>query len=315
MTLTIVTSLIVALSIICVTGGLLLTRRDKAVSNRLDTYLMGGTLDQPLTLKELELSQPFTERVLLPIVKRLSGAFLWMLPQNRLNALRLRLTMAGNPSGISPTDFVGVKGLVMLIVVGVAVLAGYASHTRLTLFNAVLLGLIGFCAFALPDFWLSRRITQRQQDLINTLPDALDLLVIANEAGLSFENAIQEITGKWDNQLSHEFERVLHDLGMGLARREALAGLSERTGVSDITSFVTAVNQAESMGVSIGRVLSTQAEELRVRRRQRAQERANQAPIKMMFPLVFLIFPAIFAVLLGPAVPQLLGTFNNLGGG
>jgi tight adherence protein C len=195
------------------------------------------------------------------------------------------------------------------------VLAGYASHTRLTLFNAVLLSLIGFCAFALPDFWLSRRIAQRQQDLINALPDALDLLVIANEAGLSFENAIQEITGKWDNQLSHEFERVLRDLGMGLARREALAGLSERTGVSDITSFVTAVNQAESMGVSIGRVLSVQAEELRVRRRQRAQERANQAPIKMMFPLVFLIFPAIFAVLLGPAVPQLLGTFNRVGGG
>ncbi len=99
---------------------------------------------------------------------------------------------------------------------------------------------------------------------------------------------------------------------MGVPRREALIGLSERTGVFDINTFVSAVNQAESMGVSIGRVLTVQAEELRVKRRQRAQERANQAPVKMMFPLVFLIFPALFAVLLGPAVPELLATFGGL---
>ena len=136
--------------------------------------------------------------------------------------------------------------------------------------------------------------------------------MIANDAGLSFEMAMQEITSKWDNELAQEFGRVLSDIRMGQPRRDALTSLAERTGVSDIISFVTAVIQAESMGVSIGRVLTVQAEELRVRRRQRAQERANQAPVKMMIPLVFLIFPAIFAVLLGPAVPELMRAFSGL---
>jgi tight adherence protein C len=178
--------------------------------------------------------------------------------------------------------------------------------------NLLMLALVGFCSFSLPDFWLSRRIAQRQLGITNALPDALDLLVIANEAGLSFESAMQEITSKWTNDLAREFGRVLTDMRMGQPRRDALAGLAERTGVLDVSSFVSAVNQAESMGVSIGRVLTVQSEELRVKRRQRAQERANQAPVKMMFPLVFLIFPAIFAVLLGPAVPDLLNAFSGL---
>jgi tight adherence protein C len=312
MTLMIMTSALVMLSILCITGGFLLTGRDTTLNDRLDVYLTSGNLDQPLTLSELELAQPFTERVLLPVVKRASGVFLWMLPKNRMSALRLRLVMAGNPSRITPTDFVGVKGLVMVMVVGIILGLGYLTSYPLTFFSALLVGLVGFCSFSLPDFWLSRRISKRQLELVNSLPDALDLLVIANEAGLSFENAMHEIISKWDNELAHEFARVLRDLSMGQARREAMIGLSERTGVPDIANFVTAVNQAESMGVSIGRVLTTQAEELRVRRRQRAQERANQAPVKMMFPLVFLVFPAIFAVLLGPAVPELLGA---LGGG
>jgi tight adherence protein C len=181
-----------------------------------------------------------------------------------------------------------------------------------TFFNLLLLGLVGFCSYSLPDFWLSRQITQRQTAIINALPDALDLLVIANDAGLSFEMAMQEITSKWDNELAQEFGRVLSDIRMGQARRDALNGLSERTGVANVISFVTAVTQAESMGVSIGRVLTVQSEELRVKRRQRAQERANQAPIKMMFPLVFLIFPSIFAVLLGPAVPEIMRAFGGL---
>jgi tight adherence protein C len=311
MTLTILTSVLVTVSLLCTSGGFLLLRRNRTVSDRLDVYLTTG--ERPPTLKELELSQPFTERVILPIVKRVSNVFLWMLPQNRMNALRARLTMAGSPSGIGPSEFVGIKGAVMLIVVGCALMAAYLTSYPVTFVSLLMLGLVSFCAFSLPDFWLSRRITQRQLELTNALPDALDLLVIANEAGLSFENGMYEITSKWTNELAREFARVLRDIGMGQARRDALIALNERTGVTDINSFVSAVNQAESLGVSIARVLSTQAEELRIRRRQRAQERANQAPVKMMFPLVFLIFPSIFAVLLGPAVPELMRALN--GGG
>jgi tight adherence protein C len=311
MTMMIMTSAFTALSILMVVLGVALLRSDMTVSERLNLYLASQS-DQPVSLQELELAKPFSERVLLPILKHAARLFSWMWPQNRINMLRTRLTMAGNPSGITAGDFVGVKGLSMVVLLGMALLVGFLTDYPLTFFSAMLLGILGFCGFFLPDVWLSRRITQRQQGLISALPDALDMLTIAIEAGLSFENALQEIAAKWDNQLSREFTRVLRDIGMGMSRRLALLGLSERTGVQDIVSFVASLNQAEELGVSIGRVLSVQAEELRVRRRQRAQERANQAPIKMMFPLVFLIFPAIFAVLLGPAVPLL---FQSIGGG
>jgi len=310
MTMMIMTSAFTAASILMVVIGVTLLRKDMTVSERLNLYL-AGERDDPVSLQELELSKPFSERVLLPIVKQAARLFGWMWPQNRINMLRTRLALAGNPSGITAGDFVGVKGLSMVVALGTALLFGFLTHYPLTFFSTILLSILGFCGFFLPDVWLSRRIRQRRQELINSLPDALDMLTIAIEAGLSFENALQEIAAKWDNELSREFTRVLRDIGMGMSRRVALLGLSERTGVQDIVSFVASLNQAEELGVSIGRVLSVQAEDLRVRRRQRAQERANQAPIKMMFPLVFLIFPAIFAVLLGPAVPLL---FHAIGG-
>ncbi|HNP69671.1 MAG TPA: type II secretion system F family protein [Kouleothrix sp.] len=288
------------------------TQRDKQLSRRLDVYLSTGDPEQSVTLKELELSKPFRERVIFPAAQRAARLFVWMLPKTRVQALRQRLVMAGNPSNIQPTAFIGVKGLVMVLTVGMSLAFGYLTHYPATFFNMLMLGLLAFCSFALPDFWLSRRVTQRQLAIVNALPDALDLLVIANEAGLSFESAMQEITSKWDNELAAEFGRALADMRMGQARREALTALGDRTGVLDVNTFVSAVNQAESMGVSIGRVLTVQAEELRVKRRQRAQERANQAPVKMMIPLVFLIFPSIFAVLLGPAVPELLTAFGGL---
>ncbi len=305
-------SIMSALSVVCIFGGFVFARRDRKLSDRLEVYLATGDAQHAVTLQQIELSKPFSQRVLIPVAERVAGLFLWLLPQNRMNALRHRLIMAGSPAGMHANEFVGVKGLIMVLVVGLALLGAYLTRYPATLMNGLMLGLVAFCSFSLPDFWLSRRISQRQLAITNSLPDALDLLVIANEAGLSFESSIQEITSKWNNELAVEFSHVLSDMRMGLARRDALNDLADRTGVLDVTSFVSAVNQAESMGVSIGRVLTVQAEELRVKRRQRAQERANQAPVKMMFPLVFLIFPSIFAVLLGPAVPQLLSTFDGL---
>src|SRR5262249_57299131 len=125
-------------------------------------------------------------------------------------------------------------GLSMMTVLGVALLFGFLTRYPLTFFSAMLLGILGVCGFFLPDVWLSRRIKQRQQGLIHALPDALDMLTIAIEAGLSFENALQEIAAKWDDELSREFTRVLRDIGMGQSRRQALIGLSERTAVQGI---------------------------------------------------------------------------------
>jgi tight adherence protein C len=303
-------SIIAAFSVLLLIGGIALSRRDQTVSERLDSYLGGG--EQPAQAPSLVASQPFADRVIWPLMRHVARLFAWLLPQNRVNALRARLTMAGEPGGVGAFEFIGIKGLVLCATLGLAVLFGALSAAEPTFFNLLLLGMLGFCSFMLPDIWLSRRITQRQQGITNDMPDALDLLVIASAAGLSFENAMLEITNKMKGELAREFGRVLRDIGMGQTRRQALTGLADRTGVPDVASFVSAIKQAESLGVSIGRVLTVQAEEMRTKRRQRAQERANQAPVKMMFPLVFLIFPAIFAVLLGPAVPEIMRAFGGV---
>ena len=308
MALMILVSVLASLSLMLLVGGIALTRRDATVSERLGTYM--GSDEETVVVTNLTEQKPFSERVLLPIIRRVSGIFRWILPQNQYQELRARLIMAGNPSGISAIDFVGIKGLCMTLVLLLLLAVGFLTRLEPNFFNLALLCGITIVSFFIPDIWLSSRITSRQNELIASLPDALDLLAIASAAGLSFENAMQEITTKWSNEIAREFDRVLRDISMGLSRRQALTDLGTRTGVSDIISFASAIKQAEALGVSIGRVLTIQAEELRTKRRQRAQERANQAPVKMMFPLVFLIFPAIFAVLLGPAIPDLLAVFN-----
>ena len=311
MLLTIIASVVAALAVALIMGGLILSRRDETVSSRLGAYLTPGQDGVSIVDAEVK-SKPFAERIIFPIAQRLSDSVGAILPNNQVATIRRKLLMAGNPSGLTVALFIGIKGMALIGTLGVALAFGVVGGLPANLQNLGLLTVLCFCAFFLPDFWLSSKITARQRALTNSLPDALDLLTIANAAGLSFENAIQEICSKWDDELAHEFERVLRDVGMGVSRRQAITDFGDRTGVPDIISFASAIKQAETLGISIGRTLQVQSEEMRTRRRQRAQETANQAPIKMMFPLVFLIFPAIFAVLLGPAVPQLLTTFDNL---
>ncbi|NTV65711.1 MAG: type II secretion system F family protein [Oscillochloris sp.] len=244
----------------------------------------------------------------MPMLRRLARLFSWMWPETRLRASQQLLLMAGSPGRIGTVEFLGMRLLCGVGLLGLGIFYCFLAKFPFTFVNIMMLGLVAFCGFWLPKFWITRRITQRQREITNSLPDALDMLTITIEAGLSFESSLQEIMARWDNDLSREFARVLRDIGMGQSRRAALNGLGERTGVPDILSFVTALNQADELGVSIGRVLKTQSEDMRMRRRQRAHEKANQAPVKIMFPLVFLIFPALFAVLLGPAIPQLLSS-------
>jgi tight adherence protein C len=140
----------------------------------------------------------------------------------------------------------------------------------------------------------------------------LDLLTISVEAGLAFDSALQRVAEKWDNELSREFRRVLTDVRLGRSRREALRDMAQRTGVEDVQTFTAAIIQAEQLGVSIGKILRVQADQMRIRRRQRAEEAAQKAPIKMLFPMVFLIFPSLFVVILGPAVPKLMDSLGGL---
>jgi len=281
--------------------------QSKAISERLDQYT-----DVSLSLEELELQQPFSERVLKPLFRSLLttlGRF--GLKQNQ-ERLQVNLQLAGNPGNITPNMFIGLR---MALAISLLVVVGLLVIGRLPFMQA-LMGTLNAAMFGytLPGIWLDRKIKERKKNILKALPDALDLLCISVEAGLAFDLALQRVAQKWDNELSREFQRVLQDIRLGRTRREALRDLVTRTGVEDVQTFVSAVIQADQLGVSMSKILRIQSDQLRVRRRQRAEEAAQKAPVKMLIPMVFLIFPALFVVILGPAVPrimQALGVMNS----
>lgn len=260
---------------------------------------------RPHTIEEIDLSRPFSQRALLPILRGLARGLNRLTPQHNLEVMSHRLDVAGNPYGWSVMDFLGVRVLSALIFSVISLLVasvGRANPVLILLFivAATLLG------FYMPLVWLNLKARNRQNQIQKDLPDALDLLTISVEAGLGLDSAIQKVTQKWDNELSRAFARVLTEVRVGKLRREALRDMADRMDVPDVTNFIAAIIQAEQFGVSITNVMRIQSEQMRIKRRQRAQEKAQQAPIKMLVPLAFLIFPSMFIVLLGPAVLRLL---------
>ncbi|MEI8307251.1 MAG: type II secretion system F family protein [Chloroflexales bacterium] len=293
-------------SVLLLMFGVMRMRRRPILADRLNRYLGD---EQSNIFQEVKITRPFSERVTMPMLRRLARLFSWMWPETRLRASQQLLLMAG-ARNLGTVEFLGLRLLSGMGMLAMGIGYSYLAGLKISFVSIIIHSVVAICGFSLPKFWITRQITRRQREITNALPDALDMLTITIEAGLSFESSLQEVLGRWDNDLSREFARVLRDIGMGQSRRAALSSLGDRTGVPDVLSFVTALNQADELGVSIGRVLRSQSEDMRVRRRQRAHEKANQAPVKIMFPLVFLIFPAIFAVILGPAIPQLLSIGN-----
>ena len=158
----------------------------------------------------------------------------------------------------------------------------------------------------IPGIWLDKKIKARRKEIQLSLADAIDLLTISVEAGLGFDPAMQRVVEKWDNALTREFSRMLSEMRIGKSRREAMRELATRCNVDDLNVFISSIMQADQLGVSITQVLRTQSKQMRIRRRQRAEEAAHKAPIKMIFPMVLLIFPAMYVVIIGPAIPQIL---------
>ncbi len=259
----------------------------------------------PRSLEELEMSRPLSERVLLPLLRSMARIVNRFTPQQNLDLLRRRLQTAGNPNNWTVVDFLGVRGLAAVAGTLLALAFAYVGHASLGLTILLLVGMT-FLGFYLPLLWLTMRGRARQAQIQRELPDALDLLSISVEAGLGLDAAMQRVTQKWDNELSGEFARVLTEVRVGKLRRDALHDMSERVDVDDLSNFIAAVIQAEQLGVSITKVMRIQAEQMRIKRRQRAQEKAQQAPIKMLIPMGFLIFPSMFIVILGPSVLRLL---------
>lgn len=298
-------SLAAACSVLMImSGARLASARQDVVRSRLDQIAA-----RPRTLEELELSQPFYDRVIKPALQSVSNLFSRRRPEAAVREVRRRLALAGNPNNMDAADFIGLKGLVAVALAGLTGLVLYFTMGFLqVIVGAIVAGGIGYF---LPDLWLSRLIKERQREITKALPDALDLLTISVEAGLGFDAAMNKVAQKWQGALSQEFGRVLSEIRMGKSRREALRDMASRTDVPDVNTFVAAIIQADQLGVSIAKVLQIQSEQMRVRRRQRAEEEAHKAPIKMTFPLVFLIFPAMLIVLLGPALVQIFEMFTS----
>jgi tight adherence protein C len=264
--------------------------------------------ERQYSLEELELALPFSQRVVTPIVMRLARTASRFTPRSSTEKLRMKLIEAGSPSRLGPAEFLGLKIVVAALLGGLIFLMmafSASSLTQLVLFPAVV-GTIGYMA---PGIWLSRKIKERRKEIQSALADAIDLLTISVEAGLGFDPALHRVADKWENELTWEFRRMLHEMRIGKSRREAMRELATRCNVDDLNVFVASVIQADQLGVSITQVLRTQSRQLRIRRRQRAQEQAQKAPIKMLFPMAFLIFPAIYVVILGPAVPRMMSSF------
>ena len=294
--MTVILPALVGLSVLLFFAGLALSSRPSAVQTRLDTY---GS--RPRSLAEMELEQPFTDRVISPAIRGMAGFIGRLAPQRNVEEMRHKLDLAGNPNNWTTSDLLGVRGIASLLTIIVVAVPLFLLRTQLPQL-LLFTGVSAILGFYLPVFWLNAKIGTRKHDIQRALPDALDLLTISVEAGLGFDAAMIKVTEKWDNELSRAFVRANAEIRLGKLRREALRDMAYRTDVPDVTNFIAAVIQADQLGVSLSKVLRIQSDQMRIKRRQRAEEQAAQAPVKMMFPLVFLIFPSIFIVLLGPAV-------------
>lgn len=292
-----IVAMAIAGSVVLLFVGVAAPRPSDQVLDRLTEY---GR--RTLTLEEIELSQPFSQRVIKPLIKGIAQFIGRFAPQRNIENIRHKLELAGKPYGWGPTEFLGVRGLagILLATLTFLLLTLTGQYLPKRFLATLVAGGLGF--YLLPTLWLSSRIGKRQTEIVKALPDALDLLTISVEAGLGFDAAMSKVAEKWENELSLAFSRVIQEIQMGKLRREALRDMANRMEVTDVSSFVAAIIQADQLGVSIAKVLRIQSEQMRIRRRQRAEEKAHQAPVKMLFPMAFLIFPALFIVLLGPAV-------------
>lgn len=299
-------ALLAAGGVLLIVWALLGARTSDPVQARL-TQL--GTLEGVTSLEEIELQQPIMDRTLRPMMRRLSGIGTRLTSRERVGRTEGRLAEAGYPYGLRTIDFMGLKVVAALTTSGLAfLLFGVALAGPSTGFIVAAVGLA--IGFFVPDYWLITRIRARQKAILLAIPDTLDLLTISVKAGLGFDAALGKVVEKTEGPLTDEFRRALAEVRIGKSRRDALRELVARTNVPALTNFIGAIIQAEQLGVAIANVLEVQSEQLRIERRQRAEEMAAKAPIKMLFPLVGCIFPSMFIVILGPAIILIV---NNLG--
>jgi tight adherence protein C len=297
--LNVVMGLIVGYAIFVLFLGFAALRMRDRVQVRVDLYAT-----RVRTLEDIELDRPIRERVVQPLLRSLAGLLLRFVPRIDLDGIQLKLYRAGSPFNWTPVEFLGVRVGIGLLFIAPGLLLLWLGTGPLL--NALLLtGVLGALGFLLPGLWLGRKTRARQHEIQRNLPDALDFLTVSVEAGLGLEAAMTKVSEYTDNEMGRVFARALTEIQLGRARSEALRLMALRADVGDFTHFVTALIQAENLGVSITKVLRLQSDEMRVRRRQRAEEEAHRAPVKMSVVLVLLLLPSLFLIILGPSAQRI----------
>lgn len=303
--------MIIPLIVVCLFGfvtctavALLGKRQESAMETRIQSFRERNMYKDDLSL---DLDIAFMDRILKPSVAGFAKFFSRFLPQSTLAEVQTQLIQAGNPMTFNA--FISFWAVVLGLCVLLGMLLFVSGPGALIPNRLGLAGMIIFIGYYLPRQWLKGKVKRKQKLVVKALPDALDLITTCVEAGLGLDAALQRVGEKSEGPLADELQKMLRDVSMGKLRREAMTELSERIGVDELTSFITAIIQAEQLGVAIAQVLRVQSDQLRTQRRQRAERQAHEAPIKMIFPLVLFIFPAFLAVILGPAVIRISTAF------
>ena len=301
-----ISAMLTAGAVIAIWFALAPAKTGKAVTSRLQGYV-----DRSELLDAGDMERSLSSRAFMPLVHKVLTFFGGLMPQKDMAELSLNLTRAGDPGGLTVLDFVGLR----IMLAAAAVAAAIFLLGGNSMFDYVRNGLIAMLAgFMLPKLWLNQKIKQRKIEISRALPDALDMLTIGVEAGLAFESALLRVGDQWNNALSQEFRRVVSEMRIGVPRNEALRRMADRTGVEDLCTFVAVLVQSNTLGVSISQVLHTQADQMRLKRRQHAEEMAHAATVKIVVVLVFFILPALFIVVLGPAAPRIVNLLSNVSG-
>lgn len=304
-------SIIIALAVIAFGGVLVVNgvRGRLAAADGADEYLR--SLDEREVTGDVydqTLAEPFLGRIVRPLGARSLGRIAGLTPRNYLDGIHRQLVLGGVAASVRAEELVTLQVLAGAGggVLGVLYVLFGQPSARIGVLALVVLPLVGVLA---PQSWLKRKVAERTKAIRMDLPDTIDLLAISVEAGQGLEGAMQTVCSHFDSPLSEELSRTLKEMELGLPRRDALHNLKRRTEVPELSNFVLVLTQADALGMPIGRVLRTQAAEMRSKRRQWAREKAAKLPVKILIPLTLFIFPSIMVITLGPSVPAIMSAF------
>ncbi len=286
------------------------------VTQRLNNFVAvqstQSTISRPeSTFRRTDLTGSFRTRVLEPTIRRVGGLFGRLTPTSSIDRLEHQLIIADRPYGLGPREFYGIRILIAILGIWAAFLLLRQSTELIYIIGAALFAYVGILG---PTTWLKRKVRQRQDKIRKGLPDALDMLSVTAEAGLGFDQSLQRVSEYWHTPVGVEFGRVVAEMEMGVSRQQALRNMADKLDVAELSSFVAVIIQSDQLGMSIADALHAQAQQMRIERRFRAQEAARKVPLKMLFPMLLLIFPAMLAVVCGPSIPILSDFFKTLGG-